>query len=222
MNDNINSLLKAIPIIRRSYDDAYFDNVFFRASPKSQRNRKRLALVRHYQPTGRLLEIGPGTGEFLSLATNHFEVEGIEVSSRALEFVEPEVKDRMRIGNIEEMRLPPYQYDVVAAFNVLEHLRNPAETVYMIRQTLVAGGCLVGTVPCNAGPIGRSYTTFSNYFDQTHCSTFEPDRWHAIFQQAGFSDVTFFGEAPIGPRLSIHITGSHWQQISPNMMFACQ
>jgi SAM-dependent methyltransferase len=120
------------------------------------------------------------------------------------------------------MPLPQDTYHVVAAFNILEHLREPASVVQSIRQALTPDGCLAGSVPCNSGPVGRLYTRTTNFFDRTHCSTLEPEQWRALFQEAGFSTLRFFGEMPVGPRFSLHIRTHRWSHISPNMMFVCQ
>jgi SAM-dependent methyltransferase len=209
-------------MIRRTYDHGYFQTALHRTSPDSQRNRKRLQVIRDYRPQGRLLEIGPGTGEFLHLASGCFDVEGIDISSHAVDRAHPELSSRIRVGNIEHTPLASNTYDVIAAFNILEHLREPATVIQRARRALVHQGCLVGSVPCNAGPVGRVYTQVTNFFDRTHCSTLAPDQWRALFLAAGFSLIHFFGEAPVGPRFSLHIHSRRWARISPNMMFVCQ
>mgnify|MGYP000856812786 FL=1 len=209
-------------IIRRTYDHGYFQTALHRSSPDSQRNHRRLQIILGYHQNGRLLEIGPGTGEFLRLASSCFDVEGIDISSHAVARAHPDLSDRIRVGNIEQTPLAPGTYQVIAAFNILEHLREPAAVIQRTRQALLHTGCLVGSVPCNSGPVGRVYTQVTNFFDRTHCSTLAPDQWRALFLTAGFSTIRFFGEQPVGPHYSLHIHGRHWQHISPNMMFVCQ
>ncbi len=209
-------------IIRRTYNDGYFRTALHRTSPDSQRNRKRLQVILDHRQQGRLLEIGSGTGEFLHLASRWFDVEGIDISSHAVDSVHPELSHRIRVGNIEQTPLTPDTYHVIAAFNILEHLREPATVIHHARQALTHEGCLVGSVPCNSGPAGRVYTQVTNFFDRTHCSTLEPDQWRTLFLEAGFSAIHFFGEVPTGPRHSFHVHGRQWARISLNMMFVCQ
>lgn len=209
-------------LFRRSYDENYFDSALHRTTPESPRNRRRLGLAMRFKRRGRLLEIGPGSGEFLNLASRHYAVEGVEISPHALDHMTPQLRKRISLGNIEDLPLPEARYDVIAAFNVLEHLRQPCSVLEKMRQALTPRGCLIGSVPCNAGPIGRSATKVVNFFDQTHVSTFEPERWQALFRQAGFSSVRLFGEIPLGPRFSFFVTNSTWRYISLNLMFACR
>lgn len=209
-------------IVRRSYDDHYFDNALHKTTPNSQRNRMRLNLARLFNRQGRLLEIGPGTGEFLELASQHYDVEGIEISPHALNHVTPGLRKSIKLGNIEDTPLPAARYDVIAAFNVLEHLERPSPVLEKVNQSLTPRGCLIGSVPCNAGPVGQSATKVVNFFDRTHRSTFEPERWQALFRQAGFSSIRLFGEIPVGPRFSFFVQKPVWRYISPNLMFACR
>lgn len=208
-------------IVRRTYDHGYFRTRMHRTHPDSQRNRKRLQLILTHQQQGRLLEIGPGTGEFLHLAARRFEIEGIEISADAVKAAPPDLREKLWVGNIEHDSLCANCYQIVAAFNVLEHLRNPQVAVNQVRHALAPGGWFVGSMPCNSGHIGRLYTRTTNFFDRTHCSTLEPGQWKAIFQKAGFAHITFFGEIPLGPRHCLYVRTRNWSNISANLMFAC-
>lgn len=105
---------------------------------------RRCLLVRVGQPAfgrkRRLLEIGPDTGEFLELARRQFEVEGIDISTHALHYVKPELRTRIRVGNIEETPLPDKRYGAVVAFNVLEHLSQPLGMLHKLRRALFPHG----------------------------------------------------------------------------------
>lgn len=209
-------------IIRRGYNKGYFQTTLHRSSPDSQRNRQRMRVVLGHHRRGRLLEVGPGTGTFLELAARWFDVEGIDISSHAVNGAPPKLVSKLRVGNIETAPLPRETYHVVAAFNILEHLREPEAVAQRIHRSLAPDGCLVGSVPCNHGPVGRFYTRLTNFFDRTHCSTLEPGQWRTLFRRAGFNFIRFFGEMPVGPRFSLHIHGQRWSRVSPNMMFVCR
>lgn len=209
-------------IVRRSYDHGYFRTALHRSFPRSQRNRQRLALIRTHQQQGRLLEVGPGAGELLCLAANYFDVEGIDISADALKAAPPELHQKIWVGNIENDPLTPLRYHVVAAFNVLEHLHDPQAAIAKIRGALTSNGCFVGSVPHNAGLIGRNYTKLANFFDRTHCSTLEPEQWLALFQQSGFTAIEFLGEIPVSPHFCLYVRGHNWQKVAGNLVFACR
>ena len=208
-------------LIRRQYQEGYHQAIFTREADFSQRNRTRLGLIMRYRPGGKLLEIGCGMGGFLRLAETHFAVQGIDLSRAAIEALRPHFGERVSLLNFEQRPLPGMGYDVIAAFNLLEHLRQPAKAAERLYHALGAGGLLAGSVPNNYGLVGGINTRLTNFFDRTHVSTLTPQAWRRIFQHAGFQDVRFFGEVTLGPNRCRYITGRVWPYLSFNLMFVC-
>jgi 2-polyprenyl-3-methyl-5-hydroxy-6-metoxy-1,4-benzoquinol methylase len=206
-------------MFRSSYDRAYFNSVLYRTSASSPRNARRLRLILARRPGGVLLEIGCGKGHLLQVARAHFEVEGLEVSEAAIQGVEEELRQRIRIGDVQREDLPEGRYDVVAAFNVLEHLASPAGALAHIRAALRPEGILVGSVPLNHSLIGRAHTALTNIFDRTHCSTLTLAQWRCLFAGAGFADQELFGEIQAGPNRAVYVRGRLWPHVSLNLMF---
>jgi SAM-dependent methyltransferase len=177
-----------------------------------------------YQQDGRLLELGFGGGGFLSLASRYFDTLGIDHSERRLAKIWPNLTARMRVmgGDIEQEKLGQDLYDVVAAFNILEHLHRPAGTVEKVHRGLRPGGILIGSVPNNQGMVGRIATTLTNLGDRTHVSTYPPADWHRIFQSAGFREVVFFGELLLTQFLAVYLKGPLWKHYAFNLIFVCR
>jgi SAM-dependent methyltransferase len=175
-----------------------------------------------WKARGELLEIGFGRGELLELAQEHLGVSGIEVSPYAVRQLQHRFGDRVRQGDIERETLPKDRYDVVVAFNVLEHLESPTKAIANIYNGLKEGGVLIGSVPNNSTPVGRVHTALTNLFDRTHCSTFAPRHWRALFAEAGFDRVTLYGEVMLGNWCCTYLHGAYWPYMSFNMIFACQ
>ena len=209
-------------LLRRKYDRNYFESSLYRPRVRSQRNRRRLREVRRWIRGGRLLEIGCATGEFLALATNHFEVKGVDVSQHALDRVPSELETKVEQLDAEHSALPAGPFDAVVAFNVLEHMKAPQVAARKVHQVLRPGGVLVGSVPHNAGLVGRIYTLLSNLADATHQSTLSPRRWRKVFKSAGFAMVRFLGEVPFTPHFGWYIDGRYREQVSANLIFVCQ
>ncbi len=208
-------------LIQSDYDDHYHENFLLRETPNSQRNRRRLAALLAYKQTGNLLEIGCGKAGFLRQAARHFSVEGIEISRNAVEDLQPDFGSSIRHANIETHTLPHRRYDVIAAFNLLEHLRRPEAAIRRMYASLVEGGVIIGSMPNNFGLVGGVATLLSNFFDRTHISTLTPAAWRTLFQQAGFRQIDFFGEVTIGRNRAVHIHHRLWPHLSFNLMFAC-
>jgi 2-polyprenyl-3-methyl-5-hydroxy-6-metoxy-1,4-benzoquinol methylase len=207
---------------RKRYNKAYYESAAYRAKANSLRNRKRLEVLRMHKSGGRLLEIGCGLGKFLESAAPHFEVHGLDISKYAVAHSQRVFGASVKRGNIEEVQLPPATYDVIVAFNVLEHLKRPSRTIDNVYTGLREGGVFFGSVPNNGGPVGRVYTVVTNILDQTHCSTYAPRRWHALFQQVGFSHRELFGEVLMGKNRSAYIRNGLWRYVSFNLVFLCK
>lgn len=207
-------------VIRRRFDRRYFESIAYRETPDSQRNRNRLQEVLSHKKEGKLLEVGCGKGGFLRLAARNFDVRGIDISAYAIASIKPIFGDKVRRENVENGSFPSAHYDVIAAFNVLEHLGNPGLVIDKVYDSLTDGGVFIGSVPNNSAVIGRIFTGLTNLLDRTHCYTYPPRYWRALFERSGFREIDFFGEITLGRNLSMLIKNSLWKYVSFNLMFA--
>jgi 2-polyprenyl-3-methyl-5-hydroxy-6-metoxy-1,4-benzoquinol methylase len=208
-------------LIKRGYEEGYHDQIGYREAKNSQRNLARLALLLEQRQQGRLLEIGCGQGGFLRLAETHFDVSGIDISHQAVAALHPHFGERISVFNVEQRPLTQRNLQVIAAFNILEHLRQPDKVTRRLADALEPGGLLIGSVPNNSHLLGGLVTQIGNFFDRTHISTFTPPTWQRIFHHAGFSQVDFFGEVTIGRNRCVYIRRPFWPHISFNLMFCC-
>lgn len=209
-------------LIQDRYDAEYHNNFLMREVSGSQRNRRRLELLREFMPGGHLLEIGCGKAGFLRQAERFFTVAGMDISPHAIEGLREHFGERVSVGNIEEQSLPAGLFDAVAAFNLLEHLRRPGEAIRKIHASLAGGGVAIGSMPNNFGLVGGASTRVTNFFDRTHVSTYPPARWRALFAEAGFRTIQFFGEVTFSRNLCAYLRGPLWPFFSFNLMFVCK
>jgi SAM-dependent methyltransferase len=133
-----------------------------------------------------------------------------------------EGKGTVKHGDIEKEAIVQDRFDVVAAFNVLEHLREPRSTIEKIHRSLHKTGILIGSVPNNCHVVGKLYTGLTNLVDKTHCSTFPADEWRSIFEETGFTEVSFFGEVLLTRFLTFYLRHDRWPYRSLNLMFVCR
>lgn len=204
------------------YGKSYYESFFSRPKPNSQRKRTSLAELLVYQPGGKLFEIGCGRGEFLALAKKHFDVQGMDISPYAVQVALDGLSGRIVQGNIEEENISSGSYDAIIAFNVLEHLHQPARVIEKVFRGLREQGVFMGSVPLNAAVLGRIHTLLTNLFDSTHVSTYAPETWRELFARAGFRLVHFFGELNIGKNRHVYVRSHLWQYLSFNLMFVCR
>jgi SAM-dependent methyltransferase len=95
-------------------------------------------------PSGKLLEIGCAAGGFLEHARKHFAVQGLDVSEFAVEAAKRRGLD-VAVGSLEECEILNPPYDAVVAYDTIEHLPRPRQTMGRAFSLLRPGGCLVLT-----------------------------------------------------------------------------
>lgn len=199
-----------------------------RLSPRlrlhSPRDEKRLEETLTYKRTGRLLELGFGGGGFLSLAGRHFDITGIDQSHRVLSRIRSAYEDRIAVrgGDIEQEEFGRDRFDVVAAFNILEHLHEPARAIGRIHTGLRETGILIGSVPNNQPGLGSIITMLTNLGDRTHLSTYPTKHWRQIFEAAGFREIILFGEVLLTKYLSAYVRDPLWHYYAFNLVFVCR
>ena len=101
-------------------------------------------LKKHLQPNSRLLDIGCGTGSFLSFMNKKgFDVFGVESNIKARK-----ICLERNIGVLStESELAPASFDTISLWHVLEHLPHPESSLATYRALLKPSGLLVVAVP---------------------------------------------------------------------------
>lgn len=146
------------PEVAAAYDD-YPDSGFDLTDKEgessfwvSSRNRlfKRI-VYDHLLPTGKtkFLEIGCGTGGFIQqiVENEKLAITGSEIYLKGLFYAKKNLPDVEFIqfdvaqGDIGE------KFDVIVAFDVIEHIENDVAAIGNINKMLSEGGCLILTVP---------------------------------------------------------------------------
>jgi 2-polyprenyl-3-methyl-5-hydroxy-6-metoxy-1,4-benzoquinol methylase len=100
----------------------------------------------------RVLEVGCGSGNVLrvlkSLADARGTVEGLEVSAQAASSARARTGLKVTTGYLSDLD-PDESFDLIAAFDVLEHIADEAAVLAQIRGRLTDGGRLILTVPAH-------------------------------------------------------------------------
>ncbi len=165
-------------------DRTYLDNVDARV----ETFKYNLGAIQHLlPPKGRLLEIGSYCGVFLKMAAERgYEVLGVEPSVWASGYA----RDTMHIptvtGSIDDLPAGERPFDVVCAWDVLEHVADPHAELTRINGRMNDGGILA-----------FSTLDYKNWYPQLmgerwpwmmdmHLYYFDQKVMHRMVEQAGF------------------------------------
>ena len=153
---------------------------------------KRLRAVERYQLGGRMLEVGSGTGLFLeeALRSGHWEVVGVEPSEHAANYS----RQHLGVEVIQEMfskaEFPSAcnnSFDVVAFWNVFEHLYHPIADLHKAHRLLKPGGWLVIGLPNVESWEQRLFGRYWVGWDQPrHLYLFPQPALRSILEKEGF------------------------------------
>lgn len=101
---------------------------------------KVLSVIRRVKPSGKLLDVGCATGDFLDAARKNYDAQGLELSTWAANVAATTGVQihRQRLSDMQE----DGQYDIVTLWGVIEHFETPRKEIAEINRVLKTGGLL--------------------------------------------------------------------------------
>jgi 2-polyprenyl-3-methyl-5-hydroxy-6-metoxy-1,4-benzoquinol methylase len=137
---------------------------------------------------GKLLDVGCATGDFLSVAQEHYSVEGLELSQWSSEIAK---KRGFKIHTCTINELPSdAKFDIVTLWGVIEHFESPKAEIEKISSILKPGGyvCLwTGDIDSwLARLLGKNWW----YIQGQHIQFFSKKSLNRLFSDTGFKNVT--------------------------------
>jgi len=180
----------------RSENYAYWNKHVFPASENARREKifrpraERLAEIcqRHNVHTDVLLEVGAGFGTFCE------EIRRMRLFRRVIA-VEPtpDLAETCRQRGLEVIEKPIEQVhldhaivNVIASFEVIEHLFSPRDLLHSCAAVLSPNGLLIVTCPNIRGFDMAVLQAVSDTVDVEHLNYFHPDSLSLLFAECGF------------------------------------
>jgi len=163
----------------------------------------------------RILDVGCGAGELgrlLKAERPGVTVAGIELE-RTVAAVASAVLDRVICGDAEDIEIPfqPGDFDCVIFADVLEHMRNPVDTIRRYTSLLRPGGSVVASVP-NIAHLSvilnllrhRWFYSERGLLDKGHVRFFTRSSVLELFESLGFRKITLEREYRLTDRPAEH------------------
>lgn len=188
------------------YDESYFEgnnselgygnyaNQTHWRTEKALRQIREISSIRGYlglkepKTSGRLLDIGAGYGFFLIAAEAHgWETVGIETSSHAAKIAQRHTRGSVFAGTLDNFQKQSDDvFDVVAMWDLLEHVDDPLMELRIVHKLLDEDGCLFIRTPnlqaLEFGVFGADYHSLK----LEHLHLFSPTSISQLLTSAGF------------------------------------
>ena len=142
--DSLNAYYESSDYISHRSDPDSLISFFYVWARRLMLNYKYALLKKHLQPNSYLLDIGCGTGSFLSfMKKKGFDVFGVESNTRARKIC---LENNIEVKT-SESELSGLGFDTISLWHVLEHLPQPESSLATYRDLLKPTGILVIAAP---------------------------------------------------------------------------
>jgi 2-polyprenyl-3-methyl-5-hydroxy-6-metoxy-1,4-benzoquinol methylase len=180
------------------YDQAFFEEVY---DWQHEGRGKRIAyeklddrldeIERLVSGRGKMLEVGCAFGYFLDTARSRgWQTRGIELGDHAARFAREELELDVQTMSIEQAEFGPGEFDVIALWDVLEHLEDPLEQFRRLGQMLKKDGIVAFNTPDVDSAIARLQGRYwRNFVPPIHITYFGPRSIQRLLALTGFEPV---------------------------------
>jgi 2-polyprenyl-3-methyl-5-hydroxy-6-metoxy-1,4-benzoquinol methylase len=150
-------------------------NKLYHIVRKKNTSDKLKLINRFVKSKAELLDIGCGTGYFLSVCKKDgWHVEGVEISENARAIAEARVEQSI-YSSIDELIATGKQFTVITLWHVFEHLHDVDGSFAKLRRLLVPSGVLIIALPNYISPDAKYYGEHWAAYDvPRHLSHFSP------------------------------------------------
>jgi ubiquinone/menaquinone biosynthesis C-methylase UbiE len=174
----------------------------------------------------KVLDVGCGLGSFLKHAASKkptWRLYGTEMRKEPVEHLSDEMRGSalIRQGSAEQRVFENQTFDVITAWDVLEHLEDPSATLSELKSWLTPAGVLLFVVPVYDGVTGPLIRTLDK--DPTHLHKTSRDFWVEM-ASAQFPHVQWHGIFRYLVRSGwyVHVPTHRLRRMSPAILVSCR
>jgi SAM-dependent methyltransferase len=212
----------SVPELKDYYGFCFDDEP---GNPLVQQYELWLDKIERIRPPGRVLDVGCGTGLFLSVARRRgWQPFGVDESLEATNHARNHFGLDPWVGEFASFADNGERFDLVTGWDVIEHSRDPVDLVRSVRRCLAPDGLLSLSTPNQrsildliAGPLyhlsgGRITGPLEKFYIEQHFLYFTPDTLTSCLERAGLAVV----------RLDLELTDLRRLSISPVVRFGLE
>lgn len=178
--------------LERIYGEEYFSSEVFHdyVAEREVRvlaGRAAVQTLARLVPAGKLLDVGCAAGFFLEAASAQYEATGVELSPFASSYARDTLGLRVFTGDVSDGALDGERFDVVTAWNTIEHMADPLGAFTMIGRIMPPGGLLAVSTGDVTGPLARfDLRNWNLMVPPYHLFFFSPKTIDLLLARAGF------------------------------------
>lgn len=189
----------SVPELKDYYQFTYQDEP---DNPLVHQYERHLEMIEEHHPPGRILDLGCGTGLFLSVARRRgWEPFGVDESLEATNWARDHFGLDPWVQTFESFAGEGRQFDVITGWDVIEHSRDPVALLEVARECLAPGGFIALSTPNQRSILdvvaglmyrvtGKRLTSaLEKFYIEQHFLYFTPDSFRACFERAGLEVV---------------------------------
>jgi cyclopropane fatty-acyl-phospholipid synthase-like methyltransferase len=199
-----------------NYHEQYFEHIENGYYPFSfLRDKVVIHFVKKLIPKGqKILELGCGTGRFITQLKNNYETYGIDISAYAIDEAKRRNQSTVFLNrSLEQSDLFSIKFDAIVAINTLEHLSDSEMMLEKLHTNLRQNGFLFIHLPVASNKFSK-FLLNRFYHDQTHVFIPSITRLNVMLNKIGFTTIhersgTFIF-LPIGSRSVLEMTPAYF------------
>ncbi len=166
---------------------------------------------------GRILDVGSGTGLFLTCAKRRgWEVYGIDDSRAATDFAREHFDLDLWVGDFADFKSRGLRFDVITGWDIIEHSRSAVALLETMRECLAPGGSIVLSTPDQSSILdliaggfyrmsgGRMTAALEKFYIEQHFLYFTQKTLAGAMERAGLKPTVMEAEVTDLRRLTLN------------------